>query len=48
MLRGPGELAWPLRWFAAQMKDGTTHLVYKPEHVVDLDSGAVVAAEAMR
>ena len=29
----------------AKMKDGTTHLAYKPEHAVDLDSGAVVAAE---
>src|SRR5512135_2089800 len=27
------------------MNDGTTHLAYKPEHAVDLDSGAVVAAE---
>ncbi len=25
------------------MKDGTTHLAYKPEHAVDLDTGAVVA-----
>lgn len=29
----------------AKMKDGTTHLAYKPEHAVDLDSGAIVAAE---
>src|SRR5512135_1133395 len=29
----------------AKMQDGTTHLAYKPEHAVDLDSGAVVAAE---
>ena len=29
----------------ARMKDGATHLAYKPEHAVDLDSGAVVAAE---
>src|SRR5512135_2279998 len=29
----------------AKMKDGTTHLACKPEHAVDLDSGAVVAAE---
>jgi hypothetical protein len=28
----------------AKMKGGTTHLAYKPEHVVDLDSGVVVAA----
>ncbi|WP_210200386.1 transposase [Cohaesibacter celericrescens] len=28
----------------AKMKDGTTHLGYKPEHAVDLDTGAVVAA----
>src|SRR5215212_11932257 len=27
------------------MKDGTTHLADKPEHAVDLDTGAVVAAE---
>lgn len=27
------------------MKDGTTHLAYKPEHAVDLDTGAVLAAE---
>ena len=30
---------------SAKMKDGTTHLAYKPEHAVDLDTGAVVAAE---
>ena len=29
----------------ARMKDGTTHVAYKPEHAVDLDTGAVVAAE---
>ena len=29
----------------AKMKDGRTHLAYKPEHAVDLDSGAVIAAE---
>ena len=29
----------------ARMKDGTTHLAYKPEHAVDLDTGEVVAAE---
>ncbi len=29
----------------AKMKDGTTHLGYKPEHAVDLDTGVVVAAE---
>ena len=29
----------------ARMKDGRTHLAYKPEHTVDLDTGAVVAAE---
>jgi transposase len=29
----------------ARMKDGTTHLADKPEHAVDLDTGAVVAAE---
>ena len=27
-----------------KMKDGTTHLAYKAEHAVDLDSGMVVAA----
>ena len=29
----------------ARMKDGTTHLAYKPEHAIDLDTGAVLAAE---
>jgi transposase len=29
----------------ARMKDGTTHLAYKAEHVVDLDSELVLAAE---
>src|SRR3954469_16284595 len=29
----------------ARMKDGTTHLAYKPEHAIDLDTGAIVAAE---
>ena len=29
----------------ARMKDGTTRLGYKPEHAVDLNTGAVVAAE---
>lgn len=29
----------------AKMKDGRTHLAYKPEHAVDLDTGAVIAAE---
>ena len=29
----------------ARMKDGTTHLAYKPEHAVDLDTGAIIAAE---
>lgn len=28
----------------ARMKDGTTHLGYKPEHAVDLDTGVIVAA----
>ena len=28
----------------AKMKDGTTHLAFKPEHAVDLDTGVVVAA----
>ncbi|WP_210247365.1 transposase [Blastochloris sulfoviridis] len=28
----------------AKMKDGSTHLAYKPEHAVDLDTGAIVAA----
>ena len=26
------------------MKDGATHLAYKPEHAVDLDTGVIVAA----
>jgi transposase len=29
----------------ARMKDGRTHLAYKPEHAVDLDTGVIVAAE---
>ena len=29
----------------AKMKDGTTHLAHKPEHAVDLETGAIVAAE---
>src|SRR5215218_6759964 len=29
----------------AKLKDGRTHLAYKAEHAVDLDTGAVVAAE---
>jgi transposase len=28
----------------ARMKDGTTHLAYKPEHAVDLDTGVIVAS----
>lgn len=28
-----------------KMKDGTTHLAYKPEHAVDLETGAIVAAQ---
>ena len=28
----------------ARMKDGITHLAYKPEHAVDLDTGLIVAA----
>ena len=41
------EWVWPADPEAriARMKDGTTHLAYKPEHAVDLDTGAVVAAE---
>ncbi len=31
-----------------QMKDGTTHLAYKAEHVVDLKSDLVLAAEVYR
>ena len=27
-----------------KLKDGRTHMAYKPEHVVDLESGAVVSA----
>jgi hypothetical protein len=29
----------------AKMKDGTTHLAYKAEHVVDLENGLLLAAE---
>jgi transposase len=29
----------------AKLKDGRTHLAHKPEHAVDLDTGATVAAE---
>lgn len=29
----------------ARMKDGTTHLAYKAEHVVDMDSGMILGAE---
>jgi transposase len=29
----------------AKMKDGTTHLAYKAEHVLDLDTEAILAAE---
>jgi len=29
----------------AKLKDGRTHLAYKPGHAVDLDTGAIVAAE---
>src|SRR3954453_23196804 len=29
----------------AKLKDGRTRLAYKPEHALDLDTGAVVAAE---
>ena len=28
----------------ARMKNGSTHLAYKPEHAVDLDTGVIVAA----
>jgi Transposase DDE domain len=28
----------------AKMKDGSTHVVYKPEHAVDLDTGIIMAA----
>ena len=28
----------------SRMKDGTTHLAYKPEHGVDLDTGGMLAA----
>ena len=30
----------------AKLKDGRTRLAYKPEHAVDLDTGAIVAAES--
>src|SRR5215204_4612670 len=50
---GPGKRLSNDEWISktdpdariARMKDGTTHLAYKPEHAVDLDTGAVVAAE---
>src|SRR5918998_1916929 len=29
----------------AKLKDGRTRLAYKPEHAVDLETGAIVAAE---
>ena len=29
----------------AKLKDGRTHLAYKPEHAMDLDTGAVATAE---
>ncbi|MDL2316999.1 transposase, partial [Desulfovibrio sp. OttesenSCG-928-A18] len=29
----------------AKLKDGRTHLAHKPEHVVDLDSGAIVSVK---
>jgi transposase len=29
----------------AKMKDGRTHLAHKPEHAVDLDTGAILATE---
>src|SRR6187401_3241931 len=29
----------------AKLKDGRTHLAYKPEHAMDLDTGAVISAE---
>jgi transposase len=32
----------------AKLKDGRTHLAYKPEHAVDLDTAAIVAAEMHR
>src|SRR5207245_4796199 len=28
----------------AKLKDGRTHLAYKPEHAMDLDTGVIVAA----
>jgi transposase len=31
-----------------RMKDGTTHLAHEPEHAVDLDTAAIVAAEVPR
>ncbi|MGO9999893.1 MAG: hypothetical protein ACLPKW_19420 [Acetobacteraceae bacterium] len=34
----------PDGWIA-KLKDGRTHLAYKPEHAMDLDTGAVVTAE---
>ena len=39
--------AWPSDPEAriAKLKDGRTHLAYKPGHAADLDTGAIVAAE---
>jgi hypothetical protein len=31
----------------ARMKDGSSHLAFKPEHAVDLDTGVVVAARPL-
>src|SRR4051812_13252974 len=41
--RTPAERTTPTQW--APPRDGTTHLAYKPEHAIDLDTGAVAAAE---
>jgi translation elongation factor EF-4 len=35
----------PCRSGWAKLKDGTTHLAYKAEHVLDLETQAILAAE---
>ena len=32
----------------AKLKDGRTHMAYKPEHVVDLETGAIVSVSVHR
>src|ERR1044071_5848733 len=50
--KGPGRTPQNADWKSTtdpdakvtKTKDGRTHLAYKPEHAVDLDSGAIVSA----